>query len=626
MMSFVSLRNSFQTRLFLALTLIISIFIPGTGYFSYLQTRIAVEKQIERYSIRMSSQIAERIHQFLSQHVQNVRLIKTFLENNIIDVNNQMDLIEFFYILKKDHPEFANIYYGSREGHFTMVPPQRPEVYKLYDPRSRPWFEGAIRTGGEHWTNVYLFASSQNPGITASSPIFNDRNEMIGVCGIDIDLSTFSRFLQSIKIENHGSAYIIENRHGRVIAHAGLLQHACKPMHIDLLSTCLADLKSTGKQSGLTTFHNEEYFSAYTDYPDNDWTVGVTLPMTELLQYVQSLKKTTFSMVVAAMMLCFMLSYLLTLTIVRPLRALQLGIKRVSNGNLDYTVESPKLDIAEALANSFNQMAASLKASQLALKRTYIELVEKEKMAVLGQMTAGIAHEFKNPLGVILGSAQVVANAKRPLPMREEAARFIIDEIERLDKSLKAFLAFSKPAPPIFSCTDIVQLLEETITTMEAWMKSKGIEVKRELTSETRYCHVDNDQIRQVFWNIFINASQAMPDGGRLHIKAGYRAVKAQKEKPYPSVFRMDPTLELVIDITDNGHGIQPEKVDKVFEPFVSFRNGGIGLGLSIVHQTIKLHCAEIAINSKLNKETTVSLKFPCINEQYEKKIKSTHS
>lgn len=622
---FAKIQHSFQVRLFLALALIISIFIPGTGYFSYLQARKAVEKQMQHYSINTAAQIAERIRQFLSQHMDNARLIKAFLENNMIDVHDPMALINYFYLLKRDHPEFANIYYGGQDGRFIMVPPQTPDIHKIFDPRTRPWYAGALNASGAHWTNVYLFASTQKPGITASIPIYDDHRQAIGVCGIDIDLSTFSRFLRSIKIENKGYAYIFENQYGRVIAHPDLVQRSWEAMHIELLSACLTDLKAAGKQFGLTTFHHEYFFTAYTDYPDNDWTVGVTLPMTEFLKHIQSIKKTTITLVVIGMVLCFMLSYLLTLTIVRPLKGLRQGIERVSCGDLDYTVPPPQLDIADALAHSFNRMAASLQKSQEELKRTYIELVEKEKMAALGQMTASIAHELKNPLGVILGSAQVVANTKRPLPMREEAARFIIDEIERLNKTLEAFLAFSKPASPSFSPTDLVELLEETIAATEKEMNTRGIEIEKELVPEHDFCHADKDQIRQVFWNILINASQAMPDGGKLLIKASYQNIDRREDKSYAPALVGAPGRELVIHISDSGCGIQPDQMDTIFEPFVSYRTDGIGLGLSIVYQIIKLHRSKIEVMNNHNQGTTFSLIFPCIDNHYEKSLQSTY-
>ncbi len=616
--------RSLQIRLFLALALIISIFIPGTGYFSYLQARDAVEKQMRHYVISIASQNAERIRQFLSQIMDNVHLIKASFENGMVDIDNPAALINYFYLLKKNHSEFVNIQYGDRKGRFTMVPAQFPEIHKIFDPRVRPWYIGAVEAKGEHWTDVYIFASSQKPGITASLPIFKG-NELQGVCGIDIDLSTFSRFLRSIKIENQGYAYIIENKNGRVIAHPDLIQRTWDPMHIELLSTCLADLKAAGKQFGSTSFQGEYFYTAYTDYPENNWTVGVTLPMTEFLKHIQSIKNTTITLVVVAMVLCSIFSYLFTLTTVGPLKALRQGIERISSGDLDYHADPPGLDIADALAHSFNQMAASLRKSQQELKRTYIELAEKEKMAALGQMTAGIAHELKNPLGVILGSAQVVANKDRPWSMREEAADFIIHEIERLDKIIKAFLNFSKPAPPCFSVADPIQLLEETLAATEAQLNDKGIEVQRVIGSEKGLCSVDKDQIRQVLWNIILNAAQAMPSGGCLRVRAGYESIQGHGRNPGAAMSAANPTRRLIIAIGDNGKGMSPDQIDKAFEPFVSYRSDGIGLGLSIVNQILKLHHAKIQVSSNLNMGTTFTLEFPCVENHEEKKIQNTH-
>lgn len=620
-MIFSKLKHSFQGRLFLALTVIVLVSIPGTGYFSYLQARKAIENQMRNYAIGKASQIGERIRHFLSQHMNSARLIKAFIENKMIDPYNQKELINYFYLVKRNHPEFVNIYYGNEAGHFTMVPPQSPEVYKIFDPRSRPWYEGALSSKGAHWTAVYPFASTQNPGITASIPIYNKDQAIEGVCGIDIDLSTFSKFLQRIEIESQGYAYVIENKHGLVIAHPDLVRRSWDPLQIELLSACLNDLKAAGKRVGLTTFQGEYFLTAYTDYHENDWTVGITLPLTDFLSQIESIKKTTISLVVIAMVLCSMLSYLLTLTIYRPLKGLHQGIQRVSTGDLDYHVDPPGLDIADALAHAYNQMAASLRASQEELKHTYFELAEKEKMAALGQMTAGIAHELKNPLGVILGSAQVVANSVRPMEMREEAAHFIIDEVERLNKTLESFLCFSKPAPPELSPTDLNPLLDETLVATGTQMEEKQIQVEKALTSDSGICLADKDQIRQVFWNLLINAQQAMPLGGRLRVSSDTRAVAPCQKGPEQAGIPIGPTRELVVQIEDSGGGMPADQVKQIFEPFISYRSDGIGLGLSIVHQILKLHQARIEVDSTLNQGTIFSLIFPCEDHHDEKEI-----
>lgn len=607
-----NIRHSIQARIFLALALITLIFIPGTGYFSYFQARRAVENHMRLYAISTAYEIAERIRNFLCQYMDTARLIKAFMEKGMIDIDDQIELINYFNLLKRDHPEFVNIYFGDQHGHFTMVPPQPPDMHKIFDPRIRPWYRGAQKEGDVNWTRVYLFASNQAPGITASVPIYDLEGDLQGVCGIDIDISTFSRFLQSIKLDNHGYAYIFESENGHVIAHPDLAQLDSDPRQIHLLSACISELKTEGKHSGKTTFLKEDFFTAYTEYPDNGWTVGITLPMAEFFEHLESIKKTTITLIVLAMLTCSLLSYLLTLAIVRPLKELRKGIERVSGGNLDYYVDPPHMDIADALASSFNRMAASLKKSRGELKSTYIELAQKEKLAALGQMTAGIAHELKNPLGVILGSAQIVANTERPLAMREEAAFFIVDEALRLDKTLRAFLAFSKPTQPSFAPVDLVHLLDETLVTIGAQIAAAGIQIESSLDCPKIHCQADRDQIRQVFWNILINAMQAMPDGGILSVEAGCRVAPNKDKGILAPDQAIDPIHEVIIKIADNGCGIPENQAKRIFEPFISFRNGGIGLGLSIVHQILKLHQAEIEVESQKDRGTTFTLRFSC--------------
>ena len=609
--------HSFHIRVFLALSLIIFIFIPGTGYIGFLQAYKVVENQLQQYTIGTAGQITKRITSFLAQHSYNVKLIKSLLENNLVDTVNDKELLGYFNLFRKDHPEFVNIYYGDTEGGFFMVPPQIPEVHKVFDPRIRPWYKGAVETMDLHWTDVYLFASTQKPGITVSIPIFDEEGKLKGVCGIDIDLSAFSRFLDGIEIGKEGFAYIFEKTHGRVIAHPALVELPWNKGHLDLLRHCREVLQMEGKDFGLITYNGNEYFTAYADYPGEEWTVGVTLPFSEYYETIQLIKKSTFSLVIAGILLSSLLSYLLTRTVIMPLHTLQKGIDRICSGDLEYKVEITDPDIASDLANSFNSMARSLRRSLSELKETYAELAEKEKLAAVGEMTAGIAHEIKNPLGVILGSAQVVLDRERPWAMRERAARFIIDEVERLNDTLKAFLSFARPASPTFKETDIIRLLEEALSATEERYQAEGYIFIRDYQEDILPIEADPHQIRQVFWNICLNAIQAMPEGGDIIIRVRMDNAKIllgeEKEKMSIGNPFAAPREWLMVSVEDKGCGISDERMEKVMDPFVSFRDDGIGLGLSIVSQIIKLHRGYVNVKSVEGEGTTFNLLFPCI-------------
>ncbi len=610
-------RHSFHFRIFLALALVIFIFIPGTGYIGYLQARKVAENQMQQFTISMADQISKRVNLFLAQHTYNVMLIKSFIENHLVDPADKKELLRYFSLFKQGHPEFVNIYYGDKQGRFLMVPPQIPEVHSTYDPRIRPWYQGAVHANDFHWADVYLFASTRKPGITVSAPIFDANKVLQGVCGIDIDLSAFSRFLKGIDIGKQGVAYIFENKKGYVIAHPGLVQLPWDLDHIDLLRTCIADLKNKGKSFGMTNYQGANFFTASTDYPGMDWTVGVTISVSDYMKNLRFIKQTIYTLVLVGILLSSFLSYLLAMTIIRPLHALQQGIERISRGDLDYKVEIEDPDIASALAGSFNKMAFSLQKSLAELKQTYAELAEKEKLAAVGKMTAGIAHEIKNPLGVIQGSAQIVANGERPWEMREKAARFIIDEVARLNNTLKSFLAFARPVSPSFQETDIVQLLEETLSATEERYREDGFTISKEFPDETPLFSADGDQIRQVFWNIMINAMKSMPEGGPITVRVRVEQDPAVLEQEKDRISLGNPFAAprnwLIISIEDKGCGIAEEHLDKILDPFVSFRDDGIGLGLSIVSQIVRLHNGHIRILSKVGEGTTFFLFFPCI-------------
>ncbi|MCD4675575.1 MAG: HAMP domain-containing protein, partial [Desulfobacula sp.] len=388
--------------------------------------------------------------------------------------------------------------------------------------------------------------------------------------------------------------------------------------HIDLLRTCRTDLNRKNETFGMSAFQGDQFFTAYTDYPGNDWTVGVTLPVSDFLENIIAIKKAIITLVIAGILLSSLLSYLLAMTIVSPLKILKNGIERISSGDLAYKVDIKDPDIASALARSFNQMASSLELSTNELKKTYAELAQNEKLAAVGQMTASIAHEIKNPLGIILGSAQVVANCERPMEMREKAADFIMEEVERLNKTLTSFLDFAKPASPNFQRIDITDLLEEIFISTEERFNEKGYKIDKDFPAMAPPILGDPDQIKEVFWNIFLNAIQSMPEGGIVTVRIGIEKGKEVIDEamiPIKGLTQQYPDC-LMVSIMDQGCGISDEQMEKILDPFVSFRDKGIGLGLSIVSQIVKSHKGQIKIKSAPGKGTRFKLLFPLVPQE----------
>lgn len=392
--------------------------------------------------------------------------------------------------------------------------------------------------------------------------------------------------------------------------------------HFRLLAESKEQLEKNGRQAGIVRVKERQYFAFTRTLAFRNWSVVLAFPATNYLEQIQFIKKMTMSFIVAAILLAAVLSYLLSKSIMTPLLKLRQGIDRIGIGALEHRVTINTPDVARDLAHSFNTMADSLQKSLNELKATYAELQEKEKLAAVGKMTAGIAHEIKNPLGIILGSTQVVLDSQRPWEMREKAASFIMDEVVRLDTTLKAFLDFARPATPVLVETSVAEIFEETLSAIEDRYRREGYIFQRDFQPNLPLMEADPAQLRQILMNILFNAFNAMPDGGKVTI--GIRSEKepemgpadnAKTDKRFISTRNPFTVARdwLIITIADTGCGIEKNQLPKILDPFISFRDDGIGLGLSIVNQLVKLHRGHMKIDSEAGQGTTFTLFFPCI-------------
>ncbi len=237
------------------------------------------------------------------------------------------------------------------------------------------------------------------------------------------------------------------------------------------------------------------------------------------------------------------------------------------------------------------------------LKRLEEEMRKKERLAGLGEMAAGMAHEIRNPLASLSGSIEVL---KSELALRDEHLRLMeiaMSEAERLNSIVTQFLLYAKPLPPRRRPTDLHALLSETVQLLENGPECHDrIRIVLEAPSEPLMIQVDPDQIRQVFWNLSINALQAMQEGGGLTIST--RSPETQKGAGDPA---SDQRVEIVF--SDTGEGIRKEDLAKIFYPFFTTKASGSGLGLAIVHRIVEEHSGEIRVESGLGGTTfTVSL------------------
>jgi signal transduction histidine kinase len=212
-------------------------------------------------------------------------------------------------------------------------------------------------------------------------------------------------------------------------------------------------------------------------------------------------------------------------------------------------------------------------------KRLEDQILQNRNLAMLGTLVSGIAHEIKNPLGVLMSAVEVVLNERRTKDQRLEAAGFIKEEVRRLDERMKYFLAFAKPKAMHQSETDVNAVLRKVAASYRS-LRNPRFRVETDLCDATPPIPADPDLLHQVFLNLIINADQAMPSGGRLMIHS----------ENLPDAIR--------IRFVDQGPGIPEKNLHRLFEPFFTTKSDGTGLGLSIVHQIVTKHRGRISVRN----------------------------
>lgn len=227
------------------------------------------------------------------------------------------------------------------------------------------------------------------------------------------------------------------------------------------------------------------------------------------------------------------------------------------------------------------------------------ENIEAERLNALTLLAAGVAHEIGNPLNSIGLHLQLLARKARKLPPEyrndfEELLKTAEEETSRLDAILKQFLQAIRPTKPIREPHNIEEILTDVLKLLEPEIRQHGIQINMELQPRLPLLSLDPVQIRQVFYNLIKNAYQAIPpEGGTILVKNGYTD---------DSVF---------VTVADNGCGISPEIMGSIYEPFLTTKSAGSGLGLLIVRRIVKEHGGSITLASQPGQGTTITVFFP---------------
>lgn len=398
-------------------------------------------------------------------------------------------------------------------------------------------------------------------------------------------------------VARHTRSAVLLDADGRAIAASADVR--------DRLDTATLDLRDwQSPHTGDTTFIRDGRALGYADvlvgsasssgyqhFPGLGWHLFMVEPTRHAFQPIWRLLWTMLALLALTLSVAAWVSWRLSRRIAEPLMGLTEFTRRFRR---DERARPPvmTMPVATGIAE-VNELDRAFVDMLEALERSREQIVRAGKLAVVGEMAAIMAHEVRTPLGILKSSAQLLERQPDLGERERELIGFISSETERLNRLVTLLLECARPRPPEFKARDVHEIIANVISLLAGKAEKKQVRLLSELHAEQSVLLCDGEQLTQVFLNLVLNALDFVPERGRIGIHT------------------RDADDALIVSVLDNGPGIAPELRASVFDPFFSRREGGIGLGLTIVQQIVQVHHADIAIADSPWGGAQFDIRFP---------------
>jgi signal transduction histidine kinase len=530
-------------------------------------------------------------------------------------------------ILGDDGREVVRV--DKKDDRVAITPPER-----LQNKSDRYYFVEAMRRRpGELYVSPLdlnvefgVVETPERPVIRVATPIGAGTGNNEGLLIINLYADFLLEQIQQMAQVRAGTAYLFD-RSGHYLARTadagdafamrptGLLaEHLGATALREMLGSAAGTLSAAGSIYAHAAIR---FGSAYAAAEGSQWVIAVGFPERTLFLSVFNLYA-LYAVLAISLLATAIAGYALSRQLLGPLEALSRETEAIASGDFSHRVEIQGQDEIAALGEKFNSMAERIQqlVGSLAAHRDRLEqevrgrtaelereqeerreldrqVFQMDKMATLGELAMGIAHEMGNPLAGMKAVAQAIQYEEDLPPGMLEALRRFENEVDRLSDFLRSFHGFAAPTQPNLQPTCLAEAVGDVLFWTRKEARSGGVEIESAIAADLPPLRADAAQLKQVLLNLVINALHAMPEGGRLTLAAK------------PDDGRMH------IDIRDTGSGIAPDVLPRMFDPFFTTRSGGTGLGLAIVAKIVREHGAEIRVASEPGHGTCITLDWP---------------
>ena len=446
------------------------------------------------------------------------------------------------------------------------------------------------------------------PAVTIAVPVWR-LDEHRGYLAAQVNLKDMWDLVDNIQLgegqaEGFGNAYVVTGT-GRLIAHP----ERERVYRQDDLAASPVGRALNAQRSGTLVYAGSpgEMVAAFATVEPLGWKVVIEQPAARAFARSQDMILGISVLMVISAAVASLIGILVVRKIVRPIHELVRGAQLFARGRLTHTIETSGHGELTTLAREFNQMARELLEKERRLKQA-------ERLATLSKFATILSHEIRNPLNSMIINLRIL---KRDLERKNGDARNqgghyekVISEIWRIDSLVENFLTYARPPELAPFPHDINAVLDEVIATHQGTAGERGVSMVARFPDEELMVSVDINQIKQVFLNVMLNALDAMEDGGTLTISTERVSSRPGSDLTLDT-FKEDAHIE--VKFADTGGGIEPGRLERIFEVYYTSKSTGTGLGLPIARQIVEKHGGRITAESEPGAGTTFILSLPAL-------------
>jgi signal transduction histidine kinase len=344
---------------------------------------------------------------------------------------------------------------------------------------------------------------------------------------------------------------------------------------------------------------------------DQRWgTVRLGVSLDSMYKQIARTRWQIFAFGLMAVLIASLSSVILAERITKPLQALTRGVAAVGHGDLTQRITIQTKDELGELAQAFNEMTAKLARVRELEER----LRRADRLAALGTMAAGIAHDIRNPLTSILIFSQLMSLHHDDPDVRAKFDRVVPRELERVQGIIEDMMELARSTTMNLEPTNLNEVLAQVLELYESPAATQGVKILRDFAPELPVCMGDKKRLHRCFSNIITNGIQAMASGGDLAVHTSLVSLtrlpdlQAREEGAAAGV---QNGSAICVIISDTGQGISPERLSRIFDPFYTTKEKGLGLGMAITHRIVEDHKGSIDVRSQVGLGTTFSIYFP---------------